>query len=302
MAAGMGSRYGGLKQMDGVGPGNEPILDYSIFDAKKAGFNKIVFVIREEFAPEFKKLFNQKRYNGMEVHYVYQDINAQTNNYPINPNRTKPWGTNHAVMMGKDVINEPFFVINADDFYGYETFEAASKQLGRMQKSKNKYAMVGYKLTNTLSENGKVSRGICKKQRNDVVPNSCPIDYLKNVEEHSEVGYEGEKIYGTNASGEKVELRPNTFTSVNAMIFTPDYFTHSNYYFDKFLKSYGKELTKEFYLPKVVDNLIKEKKVTMRILPVTSKWMGITYKPDKKLVSTAIAQMIEEGKYPNPLW
>lgn len=293
LAAGMGSRYGSLKQMDGIGPNNEAILDYSIYDAIRAGFGKVVFVIRHSFEKEFKELFTAGRFNNkIEVDYVFQELDYLPKGFEVPQGREKPWGTNHALMMGKKVINEPFAVINADDFYGAEAYQTLADFLHTVNGSKNRYCLIGYKLKNTLSDFGTVSRGVCTEN---------PDGTLKTVIESYEIGrYEG--VVKHKLNGELLELNPESLVSMNMFGYTPDYFDYSEEYFTEFLKERGKELKSEFLIPSVTNSLINQSVVTMKVLSSDAKWFGVTYKEDKPLVIEKINNLIKEGKYPNNLW
>ncbi|HRZ98586.1 MAG TPA: nucleotidyltransferase, partial [Paludibacter sp.] len=260
LAAGMGSRYGGLKQLDGLGPNGETIMDYSIYDAIKAGFGKIVFVIRESFEKDFKAVVVDKFKNLIEVETVFQDIKNVPEGCTYNPEREKPWGTNHAVLMGKDVIKEPFAVINADDFYGQESFAVLADFLRSVEGKNNEYSMVGYHVGNTLSESGSVSRGVCVVDENG---------YLKTVVERTHIEEKGGKIIYIDENSEEVVIEPNTPVSMNMWGFTPDYFDYSIEYFKEFLAENGQKLKSEFYIPLAVNNLIVSEKAKCKVLDTT---------------------------------
>ena len=243
LAAGMGSRYGGLKQLDGVGPSGETIMDYSVFDAIRAGFGKIVFVIRHDFEEDFKQKVLSKYENHIKVELCFQDLNALPAGFTCPEGRTKPWGTNHAVLMGKEFINEPFAVINADDFYGRDGFAVLGRALTEMTGKKNDYCMVGYRVGNTLSESGTVNRGVCATNSEN---------YLTTVVERTGIGCEGDKIVFEDENGNKQELDANIPVSMNMWGFTPDYFEYSEEYFINFLKEFGQEMKSEFYIPTII--------------------------------------------------
>lgn len=293
LAAGMGSRYGSLKQMDGVGPHNEAILDYSVFDAIRAGFGKVVFVIRHSFAKDFTEVFTKERFgNRIEVEYVYQELDCLPQGFTPPADRQKPWGTNHAVMMGKSAIDTPFAVINADDFYGAEAYEVLARYLDTLDGSKNRYCVVGYKLKNTLSDFGTVSRGVCTadKQGN-----------LTSIAECYEIGcYDGAVKHKIN--GELEAIDPESIVSMNMFGYTPDYFDYSDSYFVDFLKAHGQELKSEFLIPTVTNSLIEKGIVTMKVLSSEAKWFGVTYKEDKPIVMDKIKALVAAGKYPENLW
>ncbi|MFY9161740.1 MAG: nucleotidyltransferase [Paludibacteraceae bacterium] len=292
LAAGMGSRYGGLKQLDGIGPCGETIMDYSVFDAKRAGFGKIVFVIRSNFKEDFFKRIVSRYANHIDVDVVYQEIESVPEGCTYNTERTKPWGTNHAVLMGKKVINTPFAVINADDFYGKDSYGELAKFLIASEGRKNSYCMVGYQIGNTLSESGTVSRGVC----------SVEGEYLSSIVECGKIGRENGVIRYPKADGTFETLESDTPVSMNMWGFTPDYFDYSEEAFRTFLKERGNEPTSEFYIPTMINDLIVSKKITCKVLRTTSKWFGVTYAEDKQQVISKINQLIADGCYPKQLW
>lgn len=294
LAAGMGSRYGGLKQLDGVGPSGETIMDYSVFDALRAGFGKIVFVIRKDFEQEFRDKVIAKYKDHVPVDVVFQDVKNVPEGIEINPERTKPWGTNHAVLMGKSVINEPFAVINADDFYGADSFRVLADFLREAADKKNQYCMVGFNVGNTLSENGTVSRGLCK-----VSPEGLLTDV---VECHGIERKEDGKLVHVLADGTTAEFPEGTVVSMNMWGFTPEYFDYSEKAFVEFLNKNKNELKAEFYIPSVVNELIADGTVTLRVLPTHSKWFGVTYAADRPDTVARLAALTEEGQYPTPLF
>ncbi len=292
LAAGMGSRYGSLKQMDGVGP-NEAIIDYSIYDAIRAGFGKVVFVIRHSFAKEFAEMFNRERFGGrIEVEYVYQELDCLPEGFSVPEGRQKPWGTNHAVMMAAGVIREPFAVVNADDFYGREGFEVIGRYLASLEGSRNEYCMVGYEVSKTLSENGTVSRGVC-----EVDSEGC----LAGMVERTKI----ERVDGTivfHEGDEDTPLAENTPVSMNLFGFTPDYFEYSDSYFRQFLTENGADIKAEFYIPLMVNKLIGDSTARMRVLNTASQWFGVTYKEDRPQLVSKIEALIADGVYPRNLW
>ena len=292
LAAGMGSRYGGLKQIDGLGPNGETIMDYSVFDALRAGFGKIVFVIRKDFADDFKRVVLAKYEGKVPCEICFQAIENVPKGYTYNPERTKPWGTNHAVLMGKDLIKEPFAVINADDFYGKESFEVLAKFLNEVAGKQNQYCMVGYRVCNTLSEHGSVSRGVCET---DAEGN------LTNVVERTSIERKENGIVYT-VDGVDYALPENAPVSMNMWGFTPEYFGYVEEAFKTFLKERGQELKSEFYIPTLVNDLIVAGKATCRVLDTTAKWFGVTYAEDRQMVVDKIAALTEAGVYPNPLF
>jgi len=293
LAAGMGSRYGGLKQLDGLGPNGETIMDYSIYDAMKAGFGKIVFVIRASFEKDFKTVVINKFKDLIDTDLVFQEISNVPEGSVYNPEREKPWGTNHAVLMGKRVIHEPFAVINADDFYGQESFSILADFLRNVENKKNEYCMVGYHVGNTLSESGAVSRGVCVVDENGL---------LQNVVERTHIEEKGGTINYLNENNEEISIPANTPVSMNMWGFTPDYFDYSWDYFKEFLAENGQKLKSEFYIPLAVNNLIVEKRATCKVLDTPSKWFGVTYAEDRAQVVLKINELIRKGVYPEKLF
>jgi len=293
LAAGMGIRYGGLKQLDGLGPNGETIMDYSIYDAIRAGFGKIVFVIRKSFEDDFKSVVINKFKDLIDTDIVFQEISKVPEGTTYNPEREKPWGTNHAVLMGKEAINEPFAVINADDFYGKESFAVLADFLNSVEGKKNEYCMVGYHVGNTLSESGAVSRGVCVVDENQL---------LLNVVERTHIEEKSGQIVFLDEKNEEITLKPNTPVSMNMWGFTPDYFDYSLEYFKEFLAENGQKLKSEFYIPLAVNNLIVQKKVTCKVLDTPSKWFGVTYAEDRPQVVLKINELIRKGVYPEKLF
>lgn len=293
LAAGMGSRYGGLKQIDGLGPHGETIMDYSIYDAIRAGFGKLVFVIREDFEEAFREKIVSKYDKLLPVELVFQSIDKIPEGYKAPAERTKPWGTNHAVMMGEEVIKEPFAVINADDFYGRESFEALGDFLRSVEGKENEYAMVGYRCGNTLSESGSVSRGVCVTDSEG---------YLTEVVERTSIARNAEgKIAFKDEEGKEITLEENTPVSMNMWGFTPDYFEHSKKAFRKFLDEKIDTPKSEFYIPTVINDLVHEGKATCKVLDTPAKWFGVTYAEDRPEVVAKFARLHEEGIYPDSL-
>ena len=297
LAAGMASRYGSLKQMDGVGPCGEAIIDYSIYDAVRAGFGKVVFVIRQTFAESFKAAFSESRFGGkIKVDFVFQELDKLPEGFSVPEGRVKPWGTNHAVMMGAEAIDTPFAVINADDFYGYDAFKTMAGYLTSLPEgSKGAYCMVGYKLCNTLSDFGSVSRGECVV---DGDGNLCAMTERLGIKRLSD----GRVIY--EEAGEQKEISEDATVSMNMFGFTSDYFTHSERLFVEFL---SKEETmanpkSEFFIPLVVNALINSGAAKMKVLTCDAQWFGVTYKEDKPDVEAKIRALIRQGEYPAKLW
>lgn len=292
LAAGMGSRYGGLKQLDGLGPSGETIMDYSVYDALRAGFGKIVFVIRHDFEKEFEEKIISKYKGHVPVEVVFQDLKNIPEKFSVNPERTKPWGTNHAVLMGKDVIKEPFAVINADDYYGEESFKVMADFLKNVEGKKNCYCMVGFEVENTLSENGGVSRGLCEVSAEG---NLTAVTELHNIQKK-----EGKIIY--ELDNQELPMPDNAIVSMNMWGFTPDYFDYSMEEFVKFLEENHNELKAEFYIPTVVNNIINSGKASLKVLTTPSRWFGVTYAADREATVAEFKKLMEEGKYPNKLF
>lgn len=293
LAAGMGSRYGGLKQLDGVGPNGETIMDYSVYDAIRAGFGKVVFVIRHDFEQEFRDKIISKYQDHIAVDVVFQDITALPAGFAPNPERTKPWGTGHAVLMGKDVIKEPFAVINADDFYGAESFQILADALRKVADKENCYCMVGFQIENTLSENGTVSRGHCQVSEEG---------YLTGVKECHGIQRKGDTLVHTLADGTEAEFPAGAAVSMNMWGFTPDYFVHTEKAFIEFLQKNASELKSEFYIPTVVNDLITSGTVTLKVEKTPSKWFGVTYAADRPATIEQFKRLTDEGVYPQKLW
>ncbi|MGC9150257.1 MAG: nucleotidyltransferase family protein [Microbacter sp.] len=293
LAAGLGSRYGGLKQLDGLGPNGETIMDYSVYDAARAGFGKIVFVIRHSFEKDFERAVVSKYRDVLPVEIIFQEVDDVPDQLPFNPIREKPWGTNHAVLIGAKVIHEPFAVINADDFYGKESFEVLAEFLRSVENSKNQYCMVGYRVGNTLSESGAVSRGVC-------VTNEA--GYLTSVVERTHIEEKGGTIVYLDEHGVENQLAEDALVSMNMWGFTPDYFDYSKESFIRFLKEHGQDLKSEFYIPTVVNELINEGIATCKVLQTQAKWFGVTYADDRPQVVLKINELIRKGVYPNHLW
>ncbi len=293
LAAGMGSRYGSLKQMDGIGPNNEAIIDYSIYDAIRAGFGKVVFVIRHSFEREFREVFSAERFKGrIEVDFVFQELDKLPEGFSVPGGRVKPWGTNHALMMGASVIDGPFAAINADDFYGREAYATIADYLSRSAGTEGRYCMVGYMLENTLSEFGSVSRGICST---DAEGN------LTDVVERTKIYREGDGIV-YEEEGVRHPISGKTPVSMNMFGFTPDYFRYSQEYFPEFLRENADNLKSEFFIPLMVNRLIRQGTASMRVLESEAKWFGVTYKEDKPLVVEKLNALIRDGIYPENLW
>lgn len=293
LAAGMGSRYGCLKQLDGLGPNGETIMDYSIYDAIQAGFGKVVFVIRRVFEKDFREKIVSKYEHRIPVELVFQDLDNLPAGFTVPEGREKPWGTNHAVLMGKDVIHEPFAVINADDYYGRESFKVLADYLCSIEGTEGHYAMVGYRVANTLSESGTVARGVCEMDENG---------FLTQITERTKILREEDGVIRFIEEDGKTAVPDNTPVSMNMWAFTPDYFRHSEAYFVEFLKAHGQELKSEFFIPLMMDYLIHTGKATCRVLDTPSKWFGVTYATDRPQVVAKFAELVEKGIYPSPLF
>lgn len=295
LAAGMGSRYGSLKQMDGVGPNNEAILDYSVFDAIRAGFGKVVFVIRHSFAQDFMSVFSPERFGGqIEVEYVFQELDMLPEGYSIPEGREKPWGTNHAIMSGASAITTPFAAINADDFYGQEAFKVLGDYLKSVEGKKGEYAMVGYSLSKTMSDFGSVARGVTEVDSEG---------YMTKIVERLSISKDGDGAKYTDSEGDHA-LDINSTVSMNFFGFTPDYFEYSKQRFASFLDSAieSGNLKAEYLMPTVVSELKDEGLARMKVLSSDAKWFGVTYKEDRPLVVAAIQKLVDEGLYPAKLW
>ena len=294
LAAGMGSRYGGLKQLDGLGPNGETIMDYSIFDAIRGGFGKIVFVIRKDFEEGFRKKIISKYENHIPVEVVFQSIDKLPEGFTCPAERVKPWGTNHAVLMGKEVIREPFAVINADDFYGRDSFAVIGKFLSELPEgAKNTYCMVGFRVGNTLSESGTVARGICSTDENR---------HLTTVVERTEIMRINGVVSYKDENGEWVGIEDNTPVSMNMWGFTPDYFNYSEEYFIDFLKENIDKPKAEYYIPLMVNKLINDGTATVEVLDTTSRWFGVTYAADRQGVVDKLQALADSGEYPSKLF
>ena len=292
LAAGMGSRYGGLKQLDGLGPHGETIMDYSIFDAVRSGFGKVVFVIRRDFEQDFREKVLAKYENHIPVEVVFQSVDALPEGFACPAERTKPWGTNHAVLMGKDAIHEPFAVINADDFYGRDGFRVLGEWLSKAE-GENRYCMVGYRVGNTLSESGTVSRGICHTDARG---------FLTDVVERTDIARVNGEITFTGDDGRPATTDETTPVSMNMWGFTPDYFRYSEEIFRRFLTENIDKPKAEFYIPLVVNELIVSGRATVEVLDTTARWFGVTYAEDRQGVVDKIRELIAAGEYPEKLW
>jgi hypothetical protein len=290
LAAGMGSRYGGLKQIDPIGPHGETIMDYSIFDALRVGFSKVVFVIRKEIEQPFKEIIGARFEKHVTVEYVFQELDKLPAGYSVPAGRTKPWGTTHAILMATDAIHEPFAAINADDFYGAEGYRVLAQHL---TSDALNYAMVGFVLRNTLSDFGTVARGVCKV--------NCD-SYLESIVELTNIEREGEFVRNTNSEGRVTRLTGNEVVSLNMWGFAPQIFEQLRDYFQSFLELHSSDTQLECYLPSAVNTFVRDGRARVKILPTTDSWFGVTYREDRSRVVDSIDRLIHDGRYPESLW
>lgn len=299
MAAGMGSRYGGLKQLDAVGPHGEIIMEYSIFDALQTGFDKLVFVIRKNVERDFREALGARFAERAEIRYVFQELNHLPKSFAPPPHRRKPWGTGHALWTAQSVIDESFAVINADDFYGRDAFQTLSAFLRSQRQDQRSssiachYAMVAFTLQNTLSRFGGVARGICR---------SDPDGTLRHITEHTRIQRQGNEFTALDAQGRRQTLGGDEAVSMNMWGFTPSIFQHLEKDLTHFLEEHGQDINAEFYIPTVVDRLTQTRAAEVRLLRSTSPWFGITYQDDKAYVTDSIRRLIDQGVYPEKLW
>ncbi len=291
LAAGMGSRYGGLKQLDEVGPNGEAIIDYSLYDAIRAGFGKVVFVIRTDFAEEFQARFEPNLKDRIEVGYVYQSLDKIPAGSVLNPEREKPWGTAHATLMAETVVNEPLAVINADDFYGSRAYQVMADFLAT-SADENEYSMVGYNVANTLSEFGTVSRGVCNTDKNG---------NLTTVVERTKIKRDEDGIFYYEED-ERFRLDEETPVSMNFWGLKPNVFKFLNEGFKEFLEQHGNELRSEYFIPLLINDNIIKGTIRTKVLQCDSPWFGVTYREDKPFVQQRIKELIESGAYPEKLW
>lgn len=293
MAAGLGSRYGGIKQIAPVGPGGEAILEYSVYDALRAGFGKVVFVIRKELEKDFNEVFGNKFRNRVDIEYVFQELNKIPEGFTIPSERVKPWGTGHAVLMAKDVIKTPFAAINADDYYGIDAFKNMAEYLKKQDFADSNFAMVGYLLGKTMSEHGSVSRGICSVDKHRM---------LLNVTEFTKICYTENGIEDVTDETTQVLLNKDDVVSMNFWGFTPVFFGQLEKLFRDFLSQNINNIKSEFYIPFVVDTLIKKNAANVKVLNSDDEWFGITYPEDKPLVQQKLKELTDKGIYPESLW
>ena len=290
LAAGMGSRYGGLKQIDPVGPAGETIIDYSIYDALRAGFGKLVFVIRKDIEQQFKEIIGARFEKRVAVEYVFQELDKLPPGFSLPAGRTKPWGTTHAILMAENVVKEPFAAINADDFYGQQAYKLLANYL---TSGSSDYAMVGFILKNTLSDFGSVARGV---SRTDAA------DYLTSVVEMMKIERDGAAAKNTDAEGKITRLTGDEAVSMNFWGFTPALFPQLKTKFTEFLKKSGGELKSECYIPSTVNDLVIAGQAKVKVLRTHDSWFGVTYREDRPMVVESIRKLIARGDYPEKLW
>jgi UTP-glucose-1-phosphate uridylyltransferase len=293
LAAGMGSRYGSLKQIDRFGPSGETIVEYSIYDALRAGFDKVVLVIRQNFADDFREIVLNKAMKKADISFVFQELGNLPKGFSLPADRVKPWGTGHAVLMAAGKVNSPFAVVNADDFYGAQSYRIMADFLSQSQnKTPEEYCLVDYRLNNTLSESGYVSRGICNVNNDN---------YLTDITEHKKISRNGNEISSLTESG-KIILTGKERVSMNLMGFLPSMFDHLQQQFTAFLDvNYGNK-DAEFFLPSAMNEVIKSGKARVKVLPTMEKWFGVTYREDRDMVMNSLKSLVEQGIYPKSLW
>lgn len=292
LAAGMASRYGSMKQVDGFGPNNETIIDYSIYDAIRAGFGKVSFIIREEFLDSFRAIFEPKLKGKVDIDFVFQSYDLSKYGITRKIERQKPWGTGHAVLEASEQIKEPFCVINADDFYGYDAFEKMAKFLNT-EVSSNKYALMGYEVDKTLSEHGAVSRGICLVNKEG---------YLQQIDERTKVYAKDGRIVYEEDNGNVVPLSEDARASMNFWGFTPSIFEQAKPMFTRFVEANENNPKAEFFIPLMAEELVRTGAANFKVIPTSSKWFGVTYKEDKPIVQQSFADLVANGTYPSKLW
>jgi NDP-sugar pyrophosphorylase family protein len=291
LAAGMASRYGSMKQTEGFGPSGETIMDYSIYDAIRAGFGKVVFIIRKDFAEGFKASFEPKLQGKIKTEYVYQEMDSFLDGFTVPADRTKPWGTGHAVLCAMDVIKEPFAVINADDFYGRDAFVKAAAFLNK-DCTEKKYSIIGYELAKTLSEHGTVSRGVCQVDA---------YDNLVSIKERTKIYREGDKII-FEEDDKKHEVPFNSSVSMNFWCFHQTLFTATEKLFHQFVKENSHNLKSEFFIPIIAEDFMQHHGGAIKVIPCSSQWFGVTYKEDAPVVKASVDKLVADGEYPSSLW
>ncbi len=287
----MGSRYGGLKQLDPMGPNGEVILDYSVYDAIRAGFGKVVFIIRKDFEDAFKSAVGSRFAGKIEVDYAFQSLDDLPNGATVPEGRVKPWGTAHAVRAARELVKEPFGVVNADDFYGADAFQKAAEFLTATAAADGKehYGMIGYPLKNTLSDHGDVNRGVC----------GIKDGFLDSVEEYTKIKMEEDGVCrGDSLSGERNPVNPDELVSMNFWVFPTSFIDRIEEHFSIFIAEHGQELKSECYIPTVVDEFIHKGQADCRVIETSANWLGVTYPSDKPAVVESIAQLVKDGVYP----
>ena len=294
LAAGIGSRYGGFKQMDPIGPRGEFIIDYSIYDAIRAGFNKVIFIIKKEIEQEFRSTIGKRIAKKIDISYAFQGLEDLPGGIEFNPERRKPWGTVQAILTCTKMVNSPFAIINADDFYGKDSYQQMSQFLDTTSSDSVDYCMVGYKLDNTLSQHGTVTRALCKSTEDDI---------LESIVEVAAIGYKGDKIISLDKSNNtETELNKDSLVSMNIWGFTPTVFGLLEEEFYIFLQKHAEALKEEFVIPTAVNILTQKGKVSVKALSTSSKWFGITYPQDKQIFKEKILDLVKLGEYPDNLW
>ncbi len=294
LAAGIGSRYGGLKQLDRIGPSGETIIDYSIYDAIRAGFGKVIFIIKEQIEKDFKEVFVERLSDRIPIDYVFQELWMVPEGISIPDNRSKPWGTGHAVMMADGKIDGPFAVINADDFYGAGAFATLAEYYRDWTPEReNDYCMIAYQVGNTLSDFGTVSRGVCQTDSHSM---------LIDVVERTKLARRGDQIAWENEHGTWITVPGNSVVSMNFWGFTPSFFSYLNKGFEAFIRDNAGNIKSEFYIPSMVNDLINKKKATVKVLSCGEKWFGMTYREDRDIVMGSIRDLVHKGVYPENLW
>lgn len=293
LAAGIGSRYGGLKQVDGLGPNGETIIDYSVFDAMRAGFGKIVFVIRKDIEKDFMDVFGKRFTGKVPFEIAFQELDMLPKGYSCPPDRKKPWGTAHAIWVARNVVKEPFAAINADDFYGYDAFRVMAEALSKPNLQKGTFFMVGYQLGKTLSEQGSVSRGVCTSDSKSMLQSIVERTQIERI--NGEVCYRDEQ-------GKDIELNDTLPVSMNFWGFTPDFLESVESMMTGFFSGSITNAKAEFYIPTAVNNLINDKKATCEILSTKAEWFGVTYPGDKPMVMAKFKTLVDKKEYPSPLW
>lgn len=294
LAAGMGSRYGSLKQVDRFGPAGETIVEYSIYDALRAGFDKIVMVVRQEFVNDFREIILKRAFKKADISFVFQELNNLPAGFSLPEGRIKPWGTGHAVLMAEGLINSPFGVINADDFYGSESYRIMHEFLTRKKSEPTEeYCLVDYQLDNTLSESGSVSRGVCKVDDQG---------YLLDIREHAKIARNGGHLTGEADGAGQVTFSGTERVSMNLMGFGPSMFGHLNNQFLRFLQESANNKVAEFYLPFAMNEVIRSGQARVRVLPTKERWFGVTYREDREIVMNNLTKLVSEGVYPPDLW